>query len=205
MKKIIFLFAAFVSLLGTVGCDDDAWTTNPEWEHIYYVGFFKEVTFSDNLNYEIATDGTARWRRNTTAWIVTGSNSISSDIPLQFHSSFTRSYDTVTYLWVTNDGSSALVEGRDYVLLDANGNTLSPADGKYAITWPKAEKAIHNLKIKRLSEAKGVLKVNTLDPGKGTPSVTEDKYIESTLNNRTGDYEVRGLSHDFNKVTVTFN
>ena len=205
MKKILNLFIIFLSLFAFISCSDEAWTTDPDMEHIYYVGFFKAGVFSDALNYEIAADGTARWRVNSTTWNVTGSNSISSDIPVQFHSERVRSYDAVTYIWVTNNAGSTLTAGTDYAVLDDSGNTISQTDGKYAITWPQAKKGVQNLKIKRLTSTNGVLKVNTLDPSKGTPSTTEENYIESTRNNKSNDYEVRGLTHDFNKVTVTFN
>lgn len=205
MKQLTYLFMAVAAMLCTLSCDDDAWTTDPALEHLYYFGFYKTGTFSDNLNYEIAADGTARWRINTGSWTVTGTGGVSSDIPLQFHSERVRTYDAATYFWVTNDGTSALVLGTDYVVTDESGNTMNPSDGKYSLNWPQAKKGIQIIKIKRLTSAAGVLKVNTLDPAKGTPSTAEDDYRESTLNSKTNDYEVRSLTHDFNRVTVTFN
>ncbi len=204
MKKLIYMFAAITVMFSTVSCDDDAWTTDPELEHLYYVGFYKTGVFSDALNYEIAENGNAQWRINTGTWNVTGTDGVSSNIPLQFHSERIRSYDATTFFWVSNDASSTLVAGTDYTVVDESGNAINLTDGKYSLTWPKAQKDIKNVRIKRLSTATGVLKINTLDPSKGTPSTTEDKYRESTLNNKTGEYEVRGLTHDFNKVTVTF-
>lgn len=205
MRKLIYAFAAIAALLCTTSCGDDDWTTDPELEHLYYVGFYKTGVFSDALNYEIAADGKAQWRINTGTWNVTGTNGVSSDIPIQLHSERVRSYDAVTFFWVTNTGSSALVAGTDYTVTDESGNALALSDGKYALTWPQTKKGVQNVRIKRLTSANGSLKVNTLDPANGTPGTTEDKYRESTLNNKAGEYEIRGLSHDFNKVTVTFN
>ncbi|MDH6534646.1 hypothetical protein D0T51_10285 [Parabacteroides sp. 52] len=205
MKKFIYMFAAIAVLFSTVSCDDDdAWTTDPALEHLYYVGFYKTGVFSDALNYEIAADGSAQWRINSGAWNHTGTDGVSSNIPLQLHSERVRSYDAVTYFWVSNSGTSALVAGTDYTVVDENGTVLNLTDGKYALTWPQTKKGVKNVRIKRLSTATGVLKVNTLDPSKGTPSTKEENYRESTLNSKTGEYEVRGLTHDFNKVTVTF-
>ncbi|MDL2306272.1 hypothetical protein LJC72_13230 [Bacteroides sp. OttesenSCG-928-D19] len=207
MKKIIYAFLAFTVMFCGTSCDNiDDWTTDPALEHVYYLGFYKTGTFSDALNYEIAADGTAKWRVNTGAWKVTGSDGISSDIPFQLHSQLKYTYDIVSYFYVTNSGESTLTAGTDYIVLDDAGNTMNPSDGKYTITWSQANKETKkNIRIKRLTATAGVLKVNTLDPGKGKPEVTEDKYIEDTRNNLTDQYDLRGLTHDFNKTTVTFN
>ncbi|MDR2921041.1 MAG: hypothetical protein LBV72_16975 [Tannerella sp.] len=207
MKKLIYAFLAIAVMLINTGCDSiDDWTTGPALEHIYYVGFYKTGTYSDNLNYEIAANGTAQWRVNTGTWMVTGSDGVSSNIPFELHSQLKYSYDIASYFYVTNDGESALNAGTDYVVLDESGNTMTLSDGKYTITWSQANKeTIKNIRIKRLTSATGVLKVNTLDPAKGTPSTTEDEYIDSTRNNLTDQYDLRGLTHDFNKTTVTFN
>ncbi|MDR0658460.1 MAG: hypothetical protein LBG18_05955 [Mediterranea sp.] len=205
MKKIISVFTMAIAAICFVACGDDAWTTDPALEHLYYVGFYKTGTYSDALNYEVAANGTARWRINTGAWTETGTDGVSSDIPIQFHSERVRSYDVTTYFYVTNNAGSTLVEGTDYVVLNESGTAIGKVDGKYPLTWPQAVKGVQNVKIRRLTSTNGVLKINTLDPANGTPSVKEEDYRESTLNSKTGDYEVRGLTHDFNKVTVTFN
>jgi len=207
MKKLIYAFLAITVMFCSTGCDNiDDWTTDPDLEHVYYFGFYKTGTFSDALNYEIAADGTAKWRVNTGSWRVTGSDGISSNIPLELHSQLKYKYDIVSYFYVTNSGESALVAGTDYVVLDDSGNTITPSNGKYTLTWSQANKEKRkDIRIKRLTATTGVLKVNTLDPAKGTPVVTEDKYIESTRNNLTDQYDLRGLTHDFNKTTVTFN
>jgi hypothetical protein len=207
MKKLIYAFLVLTVMFCGTGCDNiDDWTTDPNLEHVYYFGFYKAGTFSDALNYEIATDGTAKWRVNTGSWKVTGSDGISSDLPFQLHSQLKYTYDIVSYFYVTNADGSALIPGTDYVVLDDAGNTMNPSDGKFSITWSQANKETRkNIRIKRLTATPGVLKVNTLDPAKGTPVVTEDKYIESTRNNLTDQYDLRGLTHDFDKTTVTFN
>lgn len=205
MKKLTYIFAAIITAFCLASCGDNDWTTDPALEHLYYVGFYKTGVFSDQLNYEIAANGTARWRINSGTWNVTGTDNISSEIPFQFHSERVRSYDAVTYFWVSNSASSNLTVGTDYVVVDASGNAINLTDGKYSITWAQARKGIQNIRIKRLTAATGVLKVNTLDPSKGTPSTSEEDYRESTLNSKSEHCEVRGLTHDFNKVTVTFN
>ena len=156
------------------------------------------------MNYEVSSTGAARWRINALAWTETGNDWIST-IPIQLHSERVRDYDITGYFWVTNDSGSSLVEGTDYSVLDESGAQILGTSGKYHLVWPNAVKGIQNVVIKRISASTGVLKVNTLNPANGTPLITQDTYIEATTNNITEDYELRGLSADFNKVTVTFN
>lgn len=204
MKKSTNIFVSFMAMLCVVSCDNiDDWTTDPALEHVYYVGFYKTGTYSDKLNYEIAADGTARWRIGSGTWQETGTDNVSSDVPIQLHSERVRSYDVTAYFWVSNSGTSALVAGTDYTVVDESDAPLTLSDGKYSLTWPQAVKGTQVVRIKRLTATAGVLLVNTLDPAKGTPVITEESYIESTRNNLTGDYEVRGLSHDFNTVTIS--
>lgn len=204
MKKIVYMCMAAV-LLCITGCEkDNIWGDGlPEMEHVYYIGFYKTNVFSDALNYEIAADGAAQWRIGTGTWTPTSEINVSSPIPLEFHSERIRSYNPVTYFWVTNNGASALKAGTDYTVVAESGEAIAPdAQGAYSLTWAQAKKGVQNVKIKRLSQTTGVLKVNTLDPAKGTPNASD---IPTTVNNHTNDYEIRGLTFDFDKVTVTFN
>lgn len=205
MKRIRFICAiAFVSL--ATGCEkDNVWGDGlPEMEHVYYIGFHKTNVYNDALNYEIAADGSARWRINAGAWTNTDEKNVSGHVPLQFHSERIRSYDAVTNFWVSNDAGSNLVAGTDFSVADADGTAIAPsAAGRYSLTWYQTKKGIRSIKIKRLSRATGVLKVNVLDPASGVPDASKPE--ETTINNATSEYQVRGFSFDFNKVTVTFN
>ncbi|GHU78890.1 hypothetical protein FACS1894145_1870 [Bacteroidia bacterium] len=203
MKKILFICATLF-LFCMTGCEkDNIWGDGlPEMEHVYYIGFLKTNVNADALNYEIAADGSARWRINTGTWNNTSEVNVSSPIPLQFHSERVRSYDAVTYFWVTNNGSD-LKAGTDYSVMTESGAAITPdGQGAYSVTWSQAKKGVQNIKIKRLSSAKGTLRVNVLDPAKGTPNASD---ITTTVNNHTNEYEIRGLTFDFNKVTVGFN
>jgi hypothetical protein len=197
MKKAALTLAAALFLLP--GCHTvDTWGDGqPEKEHIYYVGFYKTNVFSDALNYEVAKNGAARWRYQTTAWQPTEEAFVAA-IPFQFHSERVRSYDAVTKFWIVETG---LVAGTDYnVVLD--GTTLTPTGGVYSFAWPQTKKGVRDVKIKRLSQTNGSLKVYVIDPANGTPD--PNKYETSTLNNKTSEYEVRGFSADYGKVTVSF-
>lgn len=205
MRKILFVCATMFLLLYTTSCEKyNVWSDGlPEMENVYYVGFYKSNINTDALNYEIAANGSARWRINTGTWNNTGESNITSLIPLEFHSERIRSYDAVTYFWITNNGTSALTAGRDYSVMTENGTAIMPdGQGAYSVTWLQARKGIQNVKIKRLTSNQGSLKVNVLNPALGTPDASN---ISTTVNNHTNDYEVRGFTFDYNKVTVTFN
>ena len=205
MKNLRFICLTALILLMTSCEKDNIWGDGlPEMEHVYYIGFYKTNVNTDALNYEIATDGSARWRINSGAWTSTNETNVSSPIPLQFHSERIRSYNAVTYFWVSNNTGSTLVAGTDYSLVADDGSTIAPnAQGVYSVTWLQTKKGIQNIKIKRLSAATGVLKVNVLDPANGAPNASNPG--ETTINNTTSEYQVRGFSFDFNKVTLTFN
>jgi hypothetical protein len=207
MKKIFLTFAVIASFM-MVSCEkDNVWGDgDTALEHVYYVGFYKSNAFGDYLTYEVAANGTTRWKYGTTAtngtWVNTEAmNAVS--IPLQFHSERIRVYDTETHFWITNDAGSALVAGTDYAVSLESGAAITPNAGVYSLTWPQAKKGFQNVVIKRLTSATGKLKVNTLDPAKGTPD--PNKYLESTVNNTTSEYEVRGFTEDYNRTTVNFN
>jgi hypothetical protein len=208
MKKFICFSAIIAILFCTVSCNDDDWSTNTEYDHIYYVGFYKSYAYNEQLQYNIEADGTANWRyyvsdKVKSDWEETGTNGVSSNIPIDLHSQLKYKYDITAYFFVSNDTGSTLIAGTDYVVVDETENTLSPTDGKYALTWSQANKEKRkNVKIKRLTPKTGILKVNTLA---AKPSITEETYIEDTRNNLTNQYEVRALSHDWNTLTINFN
>jgi hypothetical protein len=204
MKKILFICATALLLSGMAGCEkDNIWGDGlEEMEHVYYIGFYKTNVNTDALNYEIAGDGSARWRIGNSTWNNTGEAHITSPIPLQLSSERIRPYDAVTYFWVTNDGSSTLNAGTDYIVLNESGSEIPSASGAYAVTWPQTKKGIQNIKIKRLTTATGTLKVNVLDPSKGTPNASD---LSTTVNHKADQYEIRGFTFDYNKVTILFN
>ncbi|MDR1371100.1 MAG: hypothetical protein LBJ72_13405 [Dysgonamonadaceae bacterium] len=204
MKKISFIYATIFVLLGMTSCEkDNIWGDGlAEMEHVYYIGFYKTNVNTDALNYEIAADGAARWRIGTGTWNNTGEVNITSPIPFQLSSERIRSYDAVTYFWVTNNGTTTLTPGTDYIVVNESGSEIASGSGAYSLTWPETRKGIQNVKIKRLTSAKGSLRVNVLNPANGTPNASD---LSTTVNNKADQYEIRGLTFDYNKVTVTFN
>lgn len=177
MKKIILALAA-VSMLFTA-CDKDHWDEgDPAYEHIYIIGYYNANGQTQPGPYNIAQGASA-------------------SVPFQFHSERVRSYDVTTYFYIQTD----MVLGTDYKVTDENGTALTANNGVYSLTWPKAVKGKQIIKITAVSGAKGTVNVWTLDPAKGAPS---NQDIETTVNIRTNEYEVRGLTQNY-KVVVNLN
>jgi hypothetical protein len=210
MKKIIFIFIALM-LFGITGCEkDNIWGDGlPENEHVYYVSFYKsnaDNIHNNYLTYEIkVADGTTRWKYGTNAtsgtWTPTNELNVVS-VPFEFHSERVRSYDAVSYFWITE---SDLAVNTNYMVTLENGTALTPnASGAYSLTWPQAKKGVQRVLIHRVAEsdATGNLKLNILNPALGDPNPQD---LETLVNNKASEYEIRGTSSDFNRTTVTFN
>lgn len=173
------LVLACVSSLFT-SCGDDEWSNNnPEMEHIYYYGL-GNVKFpgGNELVYNVNQGETIA-------------------IPTYFWSAFTRPYSPkVAYYTSSEEGLEC---GKDYQVVDAQGNELMPDTdaGGYTMVWKNAVKGSQNVYIKALSGKIGKIKVLTFDPAKKM-NVTD---VESTVIVRTDEYEVRAFTENY-YVTV---
>ena len=175
MKKILYLLIAITLCYTFTNCGDDDWTTDPDLEHIYFVGFEDWGTFQNNVVYNV--------NRGTTL-----------EIPVQFYSERTRSYDVVTYYYVS---PGALTPGTDFQVVDVNGNVLQQdASGAYKFDWPKAVKGVQKVCIKALNGDAGAIAVYTFDPNAG--AIT---HPDNITNSKTNDYEVRSFTQNY-KVAV---
>ena len=208
MKKIIFIAVTVVAFI-TTGCEiHETWGDGlPEMEHVYYIGYHKINAYTDYLSYEVAQNGNARWRSGNSAtagtWETTDELWVAT-IPFQFYSERVRTYDAVSYFWVYNLDGSALTAGADYILTLENGAVLTPeTNGAYSLKWTQTKKGIQKVKIKRsASSPNGTLRVNLYNPVYEVPVGTDPS---STIQNKTAEYEIRCMTHDNNRVTVTFN
>ncbi len=188
MKKTL-IFLALTVCVFLSSCGDDAWDYDHSLEHVYYYGLCNEAYPGGNEKvYTVAQGGTV-------------------EVPTQFWSSFTRSYSPTVYYYTSpvpdtddEDGvdEPQLVCGTDYVVVDANGNTLTPdANGAYPMTWPNAVAGIQNVYIKALNGQTGSIRVLTFDPTK----TMNNMDVESTVIVRTNEYEVRAFTENY-YVTV---
>lgn len=172
---------ALVGLLFTA-CDNNDWTTDPSLADVYYVGI--EDTLGLNNNKVVMT--------------VEQGNSTS--VGIQFFSEQRRGFDVTTYYYVAGD----LKRGVDYDITDASGTVLQPAtDGSFPMTWANALKGVQQVYIKTYATGgKGTFTVLTHDPNNPTAITAQD--IATTVNNKTGQYEVRTFSQNY-LATVTIN
>ena len=75
-------------------------------------------------------------------------------LPVQFYSTFTRSYDAASSYAIVNTGIAApAVLGQDYQIVDKNGATITPVDGKYPIVYPQAVQKTDTIYLKMLNSA----------------------------------------------------
>ena len=174
MKKLIFIIALLLGSLTFFSCEDEWGNGAPEMEHVYYTGFQEWGKFNNKFEYNVEQGETI-------------------EIPIEFHSERTRKYNVTTYFYVGDE----LVKGTDFEIVDEKDSVINPDEnGAYAITWKKAEKGIHNVKVKALKGAKGAFTLHTFDPKAG-----KIKHPDNITNSQTNDYEVRAFSQNY-KVTI---
>ena len=104
--------------------------------------------------------------------------------PVQFYSTFTRSYDAVAKYAVTTTGiTTPAVRGTDYNIVDKNGALIQSADTTYSIVFPQAKQAMDTIYIKLL---------NNTAPG-------VRKFEVQMLDNITGQFDVDIFSTAFRR------
>ena len=218
MKNIIKSIGVALVLMSVGGCHPyDTWPEGlPELEHVYYVSNVKTGNGTEqDLQHEIAANGTATFMNRIHynpappagtplfEWIESGETNVTYPMRIRFISERVRSYDVVTYFWVETR-SGDLAAGVDYSVLTESGAPLTPdAQGAYALNWPQAKKGEQSVKIKRLSSATGEIRLVFLNrnrPGFNTTATdtpNRDDLEVTLLNNKTGDYTIRGFWHDY--------
>lgn len=185
-KLTLISVFAISCLLAACSNDHDEWENgDPAMAHIYYYCFeqWGGIPGGNDISYSVTQGETIA-------------------IPTQFYSSFTRKYSPEVYYYTSpNPKAEELVCGTDYVVVDKDGNTLTPdASGAYTMTWPNAKKGVQNIYIKTLNGKKGSFRVLTFDPAKKM-DVTD---VSTTSIIKTDEYEVRAFSENY-FVTVSIN
>lgn len=185
-KLTLISVFAISCLLAACSNDHDEWENgDPAMAHIYYYCFeqWGGIPGGNDISYSVKQGETIA-------------------IPTQFYSSFTRKYSPEVYYYTSpNPKAEELVCGTDYVVVDKDGNTLTPdASGAYTMTWPNAKKGVQNIYIKTLNGKKGSFRVLTFDPTKKM-DVTD---VSTTSIIKTDEYEVRAFSENY-FVTVSIN
>lgn len=130
MKKIIL---GLLSCAVLSSCEDKSYPAGlSEFDHHYYVVYLP----NNNSAVTVKKDQTALLK-----------------LPVQFHSSFTRTYDAVAkYAVVKPNINNPAALGVDFQIVDKQGNTLQPgADGKYSMVFPQAQKTTDTVYVKLLN------------------------------------------------------
>src|SRR5690606_1509980 len=98
---------------------------------------------------------------------------------------------------------SSLTAGVDYLVTLEDGTELLPdTKGAYSLVWSQTRKGIQNVTIKRAAiSPNGRLGVNLYNPDNGTPVVTD---LSTTIQNQTAEFEIRCMTQDNDRVTITF-
>ena len=133
MKTIIYIVFILVSAASIGACEKSNYNKNglPEYEHHYYAAYIPNNNTGVSVN------------RTQTALI---------KFPVQFYSNFTREYDAVAQYTVYTTGiTNPAVLGQDFNIVDKNGNVITPADGKYSMTFPQAKRAMDTIYVKLLN------------------------------------------------------
>lgn len=72
--------------------------------------------------------------------------------PVQFYSAFTRPYDATTFYAIVNDGiTTPAILGVDYQVVNKDGVTIEPVNGKYSMTFPQAVRKTDTIYLKMLN------------------------------------------------------
>lgn len=185
-SKITIALISCVALFFTsCSIEHDEWEDgDPAMSHIYYYGFeqWGSIPGGNDVTYTVRQGETL-------------------DIPVQFHSKYSRPYSPMVFYYTTPDPEAeALTCGTDYVVVDESGNTITPeaSTGAYEMIWPNAEGGVQQIHIKALNGKKGTFRVLTFDPQKEM-DVTD---VTTTTIVKTDEYEVRAFSENY-YVTVT--
>lgn len=163
---IVFLAVGFLS-----ACNKEPDTPKglSEYEHHYY------AIFVPNNNTTVSVS------RSQTALV---------KFPVQFYSTFTRSYDAVCKYAVTTFGlTPPAVRGVDYEVVDKNGTVLTPvSDSTFQIIFPQAIQAMDTIYLKMLNN----------------PATGARKFEVHILENITTEFTVDKFSTAFRRP-VTIN
>jgi hypothetical protein len=134
MKSLKYILIALTGMFAIVSCEKRDYPMGlSEYEHHYYAIFVPN---------------------NNTAVTVARSQTALLKFPVQFYSSFTRSYDAVAkYAVVTGGISTPAVRGQDFNIVDKNGVVIPSTDTTYSMVFPKAVQAMDTIYIKLLNSS----------------------------------------------------
>lgn len=132
MKSLKYIIIAFAGIFLFASCEKKDYPKGlEEHEHHYY------AIFVPNNN-----TGVSVFRTQTSL----------IKFPVQFYSTFIRSYDAVAkYAIVTSGIAAPAIVGQDFNIVDKNGVVIPSADTTYSMVFPQAKQAMDTIYIKLLN------------------------------------------------------
>ena len=132
MKAFYYTTALLSAAILFTSCEKKEYPVGmPEFEHHYYAAYVPN---------------------NNSAVVVQRTQAALLKFPVQFYSSFTRSYNAVGYYSIVTTGiTNPAVAGQDFNIVDKNGIVIAPDNNRYTMTFPKAEKVMDTIYIKLLN------------------------------------------------------
>ncbi|NCI52082.1 hypothetical protein GWC95_19310 [Sediminibacterium roseum] len=132
MKSVKYIAAMFIAAVVFSSCEKKDYPAGlSSEEHHYY------SVFVPNNNTLVS------YTKNQAALV---------KFPVQFYSTFTRSYDAVAKYVIVPDATANAVLGVDFAVVDKNGTVIAPgSDGAYSIVFPKAVQATDTIYLKLLN------------------------------------------------------
>ncbi|HMJ45947.1 MAG TPA: hypothetical protein VK498_01370 [Ferruginibacter sp.] len=140
MKSITYIIIASLGVLIFASCEKKDYPAGlPELEHHYYAIFVPN---------------------NNTGVTVARTQASLLKFPVQFYSTFTRSYDAIAKYAVSTTGiTGPAARGVDFNIVDKNGMVIPSTDTTYTMVFPLARQAMDTIYIKLLNNpAPGVRK-----------------------------------------------
>ncbi|MFT3982106.1 MAG: hypothetical protein QM687_16680 [Ferruginibacter sp.] len=133
MKPINYILSVLITAVLLSACNKEPDTPKgvSELEHHYYAIFVPN---------------------NNTAVTASRSQTALLKLPVQFYSTYTRSYDAVAKYAITSYGlTPAAVRGVDYEVVDKNGAVITSSDTTYSIVFPQAIQKMDTIYLKMLN------------------------------------------------------
>jgi hypothetical protein len=132
MRSIIYIILGTAIVFLLASCEKKSYPKGvDELQHHYYVLFVPN---------------------NNTGVTVSRSQTALLKFPVQFYSTYTRSYDAIAkYSVVTGGITGPAQRGVDFDIVDKNGVVIPSSDTTYTIVFPQAKQAMDTIYIKLLN------------------------------------------------------
>ena len=134
MRSIKYIITGLIGISLLSSCEKKDYPKGvTELEHHYYAIFVP----NNNTGVTVARTQTALLK-----------------FPVQFYSTYTRSYDAIAKYTVVTHGygiTAPAIAGTDFNVVDKNGTVIPATDSTYTMVFPQAKQAMDTIYIKLLN------------------------------------------------------